>query len=51
MNDELRKIIGWLSGHEPQLRMMIEAYKRYDGQALVSDNVGECRGERRGEDQ
>jgi hypothetical protein len=26
---------GWLSGHEPQLRMMIEAYKRYDGQAFV----------------
>jgi hypothetical protein len=21
-NDELRKVIGWLSGHEPQLRMM-----------------------------
>jgi hypothetical protein len=23
-NDELRKLIGWLSGHEPQLRIMIE---------------------------
>jgi hypothetical protein len=22
-NDELRKLMGWLSGHEPQLRMMI----------------------------
>jgi hypothetical protein len=33
-NDELRKMIGWLSSHEPQLKMMIEAYKRYDGQAL-----------------
>jgi hypothetical protein len=33
-NDELRKMMGWLSGHELQLRMMIEAYKRYDGQAL-----------------
>jgi hypothetical protein len=27
-NDDLRKIMGWLSGHEPQLRIMIEAYKR-----------------------
>jgi hypothetical protein len=27
-NDELRKMMSWLSGHEPQLRMMIEAYKR-----------------------
>jgi flagellar biosynthesis chaperone FliJ len=44
-NDELRKMMGWLSGHEPQLRMMIEAYKRYDGQALGSDNIGECSGE------
>jgi hypothetical protein len=30
-NHELRKMMGWLSGHEPQLRMMIGAYKRYDG--------------------
>jgi hypothetical protein len=44
-NDELRKMMGWLSGHEPQLRMMIEAYKCYDGQALGSDKVGECSGE------
>jgi hypothetical protein len=27
-NDELRKMMGWLSGHEPQLRIMIETYKR-----------------------
>jgi hypothetical protein len=27
-NDELRKLMGWLSGHEPQLRIMIETYKR-----------------------
>jgi hypothetical protein len=27
-NDELRKLMGWLSGHEPQLRVMIETYKR-----------------------
>jgi hypothetical protein len=26
-NDELRQLMGWLSGHEPQLRMMIEAFK------------------------
>jgi hypothetical protein len=25
-NDDLRKMMGWLSGHQPQLRMMIEAY-------------------------
>jgi hypothetical protein len=24
----LRKLMGWLSGHEPQLRIMIETYKR-----------------------
>jgi hypothetical protein len=40
-NDELRKMMGWLSGHEPQLRMMIETYKRYDGQALGSEKVEE----------
>jgi hypothetical protein len=34
--------MGLLLGHEPQLRMMIEAYKRYDGQALGSEKVGEC---------
>jgi hypothetical protein len=38
-NDDLRKMMGWLLGHEPQLKMMIEAYKRYDGQALVSERV------------
>jgi hypothetical protein len=37
-------MMGWLSGHEPQLRMMIEAYKRYDGQALGSEKIGECSG-------
>jgi hypothetical protein len=47
-NDELRKMTGWLSGHEPQLRMMFEAYKRYDGQALGSDKVGEGSGENEG---
>jgi hypothetical protein len=45
-NDELRMMMGWLSGHEPHLKMMIEAYTLYDGQALGSDKVGECSGER-----
>jgi hypothetical protein len=30
-NDELRKLMGWLPGHEPQLRIMIETYKRQEG--------------------
>jgi hypothetical protein len=47
-NDELRKMMGWLFGHKPQLRMMVEAYKRYDGQALGSDKVGESSGENEG---
>jgi hypothetical protein len=47
-SDDLRKMMSWLSRHEPQLRMMIEAYKRYDGQALSSEKIGECSGE--GED-
>jgi hypothetical protein len=38
----------WLSGHEPQLRLMIEAYKRYDGQALGADKIGEGSGENEG---
>jgi regulator of replication initiation timing len=33
-NDELRKLMGWLSGHEPQLRIMIETFKRQDGKRL-----------------
>jgi hypothetical protein len=40
-NDELRKLMGWLSGHEPQLRMMIEAFKREDGEGLGANKVGE----------
>jgi hypothetical protein len=27
-NDEQRKLMGWLSGQEPQLRIMIESFKR-----------------------
>jgi hypothetical protein len=47
-NDELRKTMGWLSGHEPQLRMMIETYKCYDGEALGTNKVGEGSGENKG---
>jgi hypothetical protein len=41
-NHELSKMMCWLLGHAPQLKMMIEAYERYDGQALGSDKIGEC---------
>jgi hypothetical protein len=44
-NDELREMMGWLSGHEPQLRVMIEAYKHYDMQTLGSEKVGESSSE------
>jgi hypothetical protein len=44
-NDELRKLIGWLFGHEPQLRIMIETYKRQDGEGLGANKVGEGSGE------
>jgi hypothetical protein len=46
-NDELRKIMCWLSGHEPQLRTMMETYKRRNVQALGSEKVGESSGEGR----
>jgi hypothetical protein len=44
-NDELRKLMGWLSGHEPQLRIMIKSFKRQDGEGLVANKVGEGSGE------
>jgi hypothetical protein len=44
-NDELRKMMGWLSGHEPQLRMMMESYKRQDGRGFGSEKIGESSGE------
>jgi hypothetical protein len=44
-NDDLRKLMGWLSGHEPQLKMMIEAFKRQDGEGLGANKVGERSGE------
>jgi hypothetical protein len=40
-NDELRKLIGWLSSHEPQLRIMIETYKHQDCEGLGANKVGE----------
>jgi hypothetical protein len=40
-NDELRKLMGWLSGHEAQLRIMIETFKRQDGEGLGANKVGE----------
>jgi hypothetical protein len=44
-NDELRKMMGWLSGHEPQLRMMMETYKCQDGCGFGSEKIGESSGE------
>jgi hypothetical protein len=44
-NDELRKLMGWLSGHEPQFWMMIEPFKRQDGEGLGANKVGEGSGE------
>jgi hypothetical protein len=40
-NDELRKLMGRLSGHEPQLRIMIETFKRQNGEGLGANKVGE----------
>jgi hypothetical protein len=47
-NDDLRKMMGWLSGHEPQLRMMMETYKCQDVRGFGSEKIGESSGE--GED-
>jgi hypothetical protein len=44
-NDELRKLMGWLFGDEPQLRIMIETFKRQDGEGLGENKVGEGSGE------
>jgi hypothetical protein len=44
-NDELRKLMGWLSDHEPQLRIMIETFKRKNGEGLGANKVGEGSGE------
>jgi hypothetical protein len=40
-NDELRKLMSWLLGHEPQLRIMIKTYKRQDDGRLRENKVGE----------
>jgi hypothetical protein len=47
-NGDLQNLLSWLSSQEPQLGMMIEAFKRFDGQVLGSGKVGECSGEREG---
>jgi hypothetical protein len=44
-NDEFRKLMGWFFGHEPQLRIMIQTYKRQDGEGLGANKVGEGSGE------
>jgi hypothetical protein len=44
-NDELRKLMGWLSGHEPQLRIMVETYKPSNSEGLGANKVGEVSGE------
>jgi hypothetical protein len=47
-NDELINLMGWLSSHEPQLWIMIEIYKRQDGEALGANKAGEGSGENEG---
>jgi hypothetical protein len=47
-NDGLRKLMGWLSGHEPQLWIMIKTYKRQDGEAPRAKKVGEGSGKNEG---
>ena len=38
----MRKLLGGLSGREPQLSMMIAKFKRADGRGLGFEKVGEC---------
>jgi hypothetical protein len=40
-NDELRKMMGWLSAHEPPLGIMIQTYKHQDGEGLGANKVRE----------
>jgi hypothetical protein len=47
-NDELRKLMGWLSGHEPQLRIMIETYSARMVKHLGANKVGGGSGENEG---
>jgi hypothetical protein len=44
-NDELRKLMSWLFGHEPQLRIMIETFKRQNAEGVGANKVGEGSGE------
>jgi hypothetical protein len=37
-NDELRKLMGWLSGHEPQLEMIIAEFKRFQSGTWVLES-------------
>jgi hypothetical protein len=37
--------MGWLSGHEPQLRIMIETFKRQNGEGVGANKVGQGSGE------
>jgi hypothetical protein len=48
-NDYLRKLLGWLSGQEPQLKIMIEEFKREDGCGLGFEKLSEKVGENSGE--
>jgi hypothetical protein len=48
-NDYLRKVLGWLSGQEPQLKIMIEEFKRADGLGLGFEKLGKKVGENSGE--
>jgi hypothetical protein len=47
-NDELRKLLGWLCGHQPRLSIMIETNKHQDGEVLGAKKVGEGSGENEG---
>jgi hypothetical protein len=47
-NDKLHKVLRWLSSQEPQLGMMIDSCKCFDGWTLGFDKVGERSGEREG---
>jgi hypothetical protein len=37
--------MGWLFGHEPQLRIMIETFNRHNGEGLGANKVVEGSGE------
>jgi hypothetical protein len=37
--------MGWLSGHEPWLRIIIDTYKRRNGEGFEANKIGEGSGE------